>query len=148
MGAEVEVVIHGKVLEGILPDLVLSLVAPRKDVEVLVLCVFLVDALEAFFVDGPLNFRLCLPEGKIGEFLVDEQPAGVLFNELYEAFVVIDCLVLVNPLDLVGDLVDLVLWRKLVLFVVLEHVLDGHSKAGEVVGDGEGELQILDYLFD
>ena len=83
VGAEVEVVIHGEVLEGILPDFVLSLVASRKDVEVLVLCVLLVNALQPLIVDRPLYFRLGLPEGEIGELLVDEQPAGVLFDKLY-----------------------------------------------------------------
>jgi hypothetical protein len=146
--AQVEVLGHAKVLEGIVPDLVLCFELPGEDVEVFVLGVVLEDALDALLVDGALDLLLGLPEGEVREFLVDEESSGVFLDEVDEGPVVDDAVVLVVALDLVAELVQvlLVFSDELVLVAVAQHLLDGFAEAGDVVGDAEGQPQLLNHL--
>lgn len=127
--AEIEVIVHGEVLEGVLSDLILRLITPWEDIEILILSVLFVDPLESLLSNGPLNLCLGLSEGEIREFLIHKQPTRVLLDKLYQAFIIIDSLILVNPLDLDTNPISfrlyIILKDELVLVTVLQHVLNG-----------------------
>lgn len=67
---------------------------------------------------------------------------------MYQALVISDSLILVYPLDLDGGLIcfPIVVHQKLVLVIVLQHVFNGQPKPGEVVSNGKGKPEILDYF--
>lgn len=127
--AEIEVIIHGEVFECILSDLILRLITPWEDVEIFILGILLVDALESFLSDGSFDLGLGLSEGEISEFLINKQPAWILLHKLNETSVIIHSLVLVYPLDLYADSLpfefSIIFYDELVLVTVLQHVLDG-----------------------
>lgn len=110
MGAQIEVINHAEVFEIVLPDFIIGLVGPGKDVIVLILCILFVESLHPLFPYGPFNFCFGFFKSKIGEFLINKYASWILFDQTSKRPAVHNAIVLIQPLDF-----------DLLVFLVLDH---------------------------